>query len=126
MLWRQLRPAYRRLLRSGAEGQAVVRASKRLSQNRGVGAYAHELTLHLRFDDGSETTVTRIAEVKDLAGSKPGSVVPVRYDPDDHSRVEIDVIAIRRQKARARAESDSAAVADAEQSVAPNRSHPGA
>ncbi len=122
MLWRQLRPGYRKLLRSGAAGQAVVVKSKAVSENTGLGAYAHELTLRLRFDDGTETTVTRVAEVADLAGPRPGAVLPVRYDPNDHGKVEIDVAALREGKEQARERIDRAAIDAAEESVPPNRS----
>ncbi len=125
MLWRSLAPGYRRLLRSGAAGEAMVHAVKPLSENTGLGAYANELTLHVRFDDGSETTVTRVAEVSDLGGPGPGTIVPVRYDPRDHRRIEIDVAAVRERKERARREAERAAIEAAEESIAPDSSGDG-
>ncbi len=122
MLWRQLRPDYRKLLRRGAAGKAVVVKSRALSESTGLGAYTHELTLRLRFDDGTETTVTRVAEVSDVTAARPGAVVPVRYDPRDHDKVEIDVATIRETKQRAREQGDRAAIDVAEESVPPNHS----
>ncbi len=127
MLWRQLRPRYRKLLHSGAQGKAVVHAVKPLSQIReqgSSGVYASVLTLHLRFDDGTAVEVDRVAELGVLKSPSPGDIVPVRFDPDDHSRVEIDVPAIRDRKQRAAQMTDQAAIAAAEDEVSPAGSPP--
>jgi len=115
-------------LRSGTQGKAVVLAVKPLSQIReqgSSGTYASVLTLHLRFDDGTDVKVDLTAEVGVLGSPSPGDVVPVRFDPNDHSRVEIDVPAIRDRKQRAAQVTDQAAIAEAEAVVPPAHSGPG-
>ncbi len=124
MLWREMRPGHRKLLRGGTQGQGVVRHVKRLSQNTGKGSYASLVTLHMRFDDGTDVTVDRVVEVGVLRLPRPGDIVPVRFDPKDHRRLEVDVPAIRDRREHATQVAEAAAVAEAEEAVSPTPSRP--
>jgi hypothetical protein len=106
--------AYRRLLKKGTQGEAeIVRAESVLG---GVGRVAAtkgwNVTLQVKFDDGSTAEVERYLKNEEIssfskasraarrAGAdrwpelEAGGTLPIRYDPKDHSRVEIDTRAV--------------------------------
>lgn len=95
MLWKQLSPRYRKLLKTGQQGQAVVvsaKADRGGGSNVGPGIYGWNVTIRVKAPDGSvrdfkryiEATATRAFSIE------PGDTVPVRLDPDNPARVEID------------------------------------
>lgn len=80
-----------RLLREGAEAQALV-LDKRVYA---AGVQSNEATscryeLRVKFLDGTTSEISRRVWHRRLAGFQIGDLVPVRYDPDDRSKVEID------------------------------------
>jgi hypothetical protein len=80
-----------RLLREGAEAQALV-LDKRVYA---AGVQSNEATscryeLRVKFQDGTTSEISRRVWHRRLAGFQIGDLVPVRYDPDDRSKVEID------------------------------------
>jgi hypothetical protein len=98
-----------KLLKDGATAKAVVteaRSSGGQSYGGGPSAVVYHLRLRVQFDDGStaETscTVGNFVQGTDLFFSE-GDVAPVRYDPADRSKVELDVAAYTALK-QARAE----------------------
>lgn len=95
-----------------------------LRQNTGKGSYASVVTLHMCFDDGTDVTVDRVVEVGVLRLPRPGDIIPVRFDPKDHRRLEVDVPAIRDRKEHATQAAEAAAVAEAEGAVSPTPSRP--
>jgi Short C-terminal domain len=88
-----------RLLKDGATARAVVteaRSTGGQSYGAGSSAVVYRLRLRVQFDDGStaETAcnVGNFVQGTDLFFSE-GDVVPVRYDPTDRSKIELDVAA---------------------------------
>jgi hypothetical protein len=101
-----------RLLREGAKVSGVVVESvAHMGSSGGMGrggmagieggrhiANDYRVKVRVTFDDGS-TTETSARLRRDEVGSLiEGATVPVRYDPTDHSKVEIDVPALKAEK----------------------------
>lgn len=81
----------RKVLKNGAKAQAAVVSSDMTGMSNSHGAHKWRLDLHVQFDDGSTADVTCHAyEVNLASGYGPGQIVPVRYDPNDRSKVEVD------------------------------------
>lgn len=100
MLWKQLNPAYRKLLRTGQRGQAVVVEAKEDrggGSNVGPGIYGWYVTIRVRLPSGDTADHERYVEAGIVPDMQlgPGSMLPVRFDPDKPSRVEIDTAALR-------------------------------
>ena len=108
------------LMRDGAQVDGVVLEStfkhSRISGpgELSVGARIWRLKLHVQFEDGTTTEVERKVNEDDYGGAissedgrpfpSEGDIVPMRYDPKDHSRVEIDVAAIKAKRQEESAE----------------------
>jgi hypothetical protein len=100
-------------LRDGAKVEAVVIGMGGGSQRGALFG----LKLRVQFADGSKTEVYRRVGFhgpNDLPWFVEGSTVPVRYDPVDHSRVEIDLPALRAREQAERSARRERAIADAE------------
>jgi hypothetical protein len=68
----------------------------------------------VKFEDGSTAEISRRAFDRTLASAVVGDVIPVRYDPADRTKIELDRHAVvERQDAEAR-ERDAAAIARGE------------
>ena len=123
MLWKQLSPGYRKLLRSGAQGEAVVvEAKKETSRSDVVGVFGWTVTIRVKFADGTSADFERYIEAAHADDVDPGMVVPIRFDPDKRSKVEIDTEALdarRAQRASAAHAAQDAAVARAESQIKP-------
>ena len=76
-------------------------------------AQAKRVTVRVRFDDGSSTEVTQKLGVSSALFSV-GEIVPMRYDPADHSKMEIDLSAIEARQEVARQALAEMAIAAAE------------
>jgi hypothetical protein len=96
--------------KDGAKAEGVVLDIKMhqsfLDKTRpvGVGLPDQRVTLKATFEDGTQAEVQ--CEVDETDYREPfliGSVLPLRYDPKNRSRIEVDVAAI---KAGHRAEAD--------------------
>ena len=90
-------PGHRKkLLREGAEGQAVVLESKGVNIVAG-GASEFKLLLEVRFSDGSTAEHREKVKLTEIGPVmvKAGDILPVRYDPEDHSEVMVDAPAMR-------------------------------
>jgi hypothetical protein len=107
-----------KLSRDGAEAQALVLEKKIYATEVESGmTSACRYQLRVKFEDGSTTEISRRAFGDTLASAAVGDVIPVRYDPSDRSKIELDRHAIvERQKAQAR-ERDAAAIARGEQAL---------
>jgi hypothetical protein len=102
MLWKQLNPRYRKLLRNGQQGQAVVVDATRDGarddmRTDSTGVFGWNVTLRVTYDDGTTVEFDRYIEAEYADGIAPGAVVPIRFDPRKRSRVEIDTLAMRAQ-----------------------------
>lgn len=81
----------RKLLKNGAKAKAVVVDSDMTGMSNSQGAHKWRLRLSVQFDDGTTAEVSCHAYEVDLAaGYGAGQIIPVRYDPDDRSKVEVD------------------------------------
>jgi hypothetical protein len=85
-----------KLLTHGLEAKALVLDKRAYA----VGVQTNEVTacsytLLVKFQDGSEAEISRRVFHRELAGAAVGSLIPVRYDPKDKSKVEIDGAAIK-------------------------------
>ncbi|HTJ68361.1 MAG TPA: DUF3592 domain-containing protein [Actinospica sp.] len=83
------------LLKHGAETQGVVTSHKEISHDQYGGELDYSMHVRVRFEDGTETEIvhrwTKRAQVGSL---RVGDKVPVRYDPDDHTKAVIDMPAL--------------------------------
>lgn len=109
-----------RLLREGTPGRAVVLSSEWKRFDVKAGRLAHRLTLEVHYADGTTARIERSVSALEVGGAHTvGDVLPVRYDPADHTDVEIDVPAL---KAAQRSQDDllgEKRIAQARASLAP-------
>jgi Short C-terminal domain len=126
-----------KLLREGAEAQALVLDKKVRNiasepGRDGLKAYATfgiagdwanvgdalscTYSLRVRFEDGSTTEISRHVRGVSVSWVPVGDLLPVRYDPADRSKIEVDEPALKaRRDARARdAKADAIARGEAE------------
>ena len=61
----------------------------------------YRVTIRVKFPDGLTTEFKKWLDWHDVGQLYQGSVVPVRYDPSDHSKVVLDVPALEERHARA-------------------------
>jgi hypothetical protein len=100
MLWKQLNPRYRKLLRDGQQGQAVVVEAEADGarddvRTDSVGLFGWNVKIRVKYDDGTTTDFDRYIEARSADRIAPGVVVPIRFDAHKRSRVEIDTQAMR-------------------------------
>ncbi|MGP0050957.1 MAG: SHOCT domain-containing protein [Solirubrobacteraceae bacterium] len=117
----------KRLLRDGIEPNGVIIARQHPINDQGNPASSYPVQVRVRVDDGSTVDsrppwagisyVPGLYIEHDTEGQyEVGDIVPVRYDPADHSKIVVDHSALRAQHAtaqRARDEADEAAKAAA-------------
>lgn len=108
-------PGYGKLMREGTLGQAVVLSAR---WSRWDNTTMRVLTLRVHFDDGTTAEVTR-AERDAAIGIAldAGAIVPVRYDPHDHSKVEIDIKLKQQAREEAEHNADKLNIAAAERKL---------
>ena len=84
-----------RLLKHGAATQGVVTSHKEIDHDQFGTELDYSIRVRVRFPDGGETEIhhrwTKHAKVGSL---RVGDKVPVRYDPDDHSKAVLDMPAL--------------------------------
>jgi hypothetical protein len=107
-------PGHRKkLLREGAQAQAVVTECEgaNLTHN-GFSNWA--LVLEIHFEDGSTAEMHDKVSKSDVAPLlKVGDILPVRYDPDDHSDAVVDTPAVKAGADETRTAAQEAAVEQA-------------
>ena len=101
------------------EAQAVVLKTKWISENTQKGQYLLNVHLRVHFDDGSTTEFS--SHYHHIATE--GDVVKVRFDPNDHSKVELVDETWKEQRA-ARDKHKEDKVARAEQQLSPGAGPP--
>lgn len=104
----------KKLLRDGAQAQAIVREQEGAGFTRN-GYTADKLVLEVHFEDGSQAEVRDKVDKEDVGYRliKVGDILPVRYDPEDRSEAVVDVPAIRAQQEESRGQMGQGAVARA-------------
>lgn len=95
---------HHKLLREGEQGQGVV--TKRHDQAAESGTHSFsilfEIEGHIKFPDGTETEFkSEWLSSHKVGDIQEGEIVPVRYDPADHSKVVLDVVALEEKKTAA-------------------------
>jgi hypothetical protein len=122
-----------RLSREGAEAEAVVTSAELYQEgmraNWGTG-FTYDVGMRVHFEDG--TTAEIVRRIGGMAGTdlkfNVGDIVPVRYDPRNRGRIELDEDALRASQGQAREELqrhldkvNQQAVRDAEAKLAKKR-----
>jgi hypothetical protein len=83
----------------GAPASAVILSSKEYDLRGDSGGYSRvHLELEVHFPDGTTGTISCKAKTADVGIVFDGQIIPVRYDDNDRSKVEIDVPAITAQR----------------------------
>lgn len=81
----------RNLKKDGVRGQAVIREADMTGSTNSHGSHKWKLDLDVTYEDGSAGAASCTAWAFDIAaGFGRGETVPVLYDPEDRSRVEVD------------------------------------
>jgi hypothetical protein len=124
-------------MRDGEQAQALVLDVKQfghtaVGEGPGMGIF-FELKLRVQFDDGTTEDIARRVRLASLGGSSgaigatvtAGDLLPVRYDPEDRSKIEIDSAAVKQGKEAAREDSQRLAIQRGEEQLAA-ASSPGA
>ena len=94
-----------KLRRDGSQAQALVLEKKIYATEVESGmTSACRYQLRVKFADGSTSEISRRAFDHTLASAAVGDLIPVRYDPADRSKIELDRHAfVEQQQAQARA-----------------------
>ena len=83
------------LLKHGAETYGVVTSHKEIAHDQFGGELDYSMHVRVRFADGTETEIIHRWTKREKVGSlRVGDKVPVRYDPDDHTKAIIDMPAL--------------------------------
>lgn len=85
-----------KLYSEGAQTEGLV--VHRSDTTEGIN---YHLSVRVKFPDGSATEFKKWLDWHDVGQLYEGSVVPVRYDPSDHSKVELDVPALQARHGQA-------------------------
>jgi hypothetical protein len=95
----------KKLQKDGAQAKAVVLESKASGYTNGKGIRKWHLELRVQFDDGTTGEASCSGYPAGPAGAFiAGNIVPVRYWPDDRTKVEVDHDAIVAASEASRAE----------------------
>ena len=98
-----------KLLREGAQAEAVVTSvdlyQGGMRSNTGTG-FTYDVGMRVHFEDGTTSEIVR--RIGGMAGTDldfyVADTVPVRYDPNDRNKIELDEDALRARQQRARDE----------------------
>lgn len=83
------------LLKHGAETQGVVTNHKEISHDQFGSEIDYSMHVRVKFKDGTETEIIHRWTNRHKVGSlRVGDKVPVRYNPDDHTKAVIDIPAL--------------------------------
>lgn len=107
-----------KLSRDGTQTQALVLGKRVYAGGVESGmASACRYELRVKYQDGSTAEVSHRAFGYSLASAAVGDIIPVRYDPADRSKIELDRHAmLEQQKARGRG-IEATAIARGEQAL---------
>jgi hypothetical protein len=106
----------KKILESGAEAKAVVLETDMTGRSNRHAERLWKVKLRVQFDDGvAEAHCSMWA--KPFAGPAAGAILPVRYDPDDRSKVEVDVATINAGHDAAREDLEANLIEEAEQKL---------
>jgi len=86
----------KKLYKEGAQTEGLV--VHRSDTTEGIN---YHVTIRVKFPDGTTAEFKKWLDWHDVGQFHVGSVVPVRYDPSDHSKVVLDVPALEERHANA-------------------------
>jgi hypothetical protein len=119
---------HHKLLKEGQQGQGVVtkRHDQAVDSSTNKFSILFEIEGHIAFRDGTQAAFkSEWLSTHKVGDIRAGAIVPVRYDPSDHSKVVLDVVALeeqnkaeRRQDEAWQEEQKTKAIADADAEVA--------
>jgi hypothetical protein len=98
-----------KLLQEGAEAQGVVTELERRALANGGHAETYHVTVRVQFGDGSTAEIKRKLNENEAGKHFTGAILPLRYDPGDHSKIEIDLPKLKVALTAKRALSEQAA-----------------
>jgi hypothetical protein len=119
----QVLPAHSQLFKNGVQGQGVVSRHDTIATSQFGAETLYSVHVLFRFDDGTETEFSQGCSHDKVGTLEVGDKVPVRFDPQDHSKVVLDLPALEvrhQEKAaaaqayRQRADDEKVAKAQAE------------
>jgi hypothetical protein len=115
-----------KLLKNGATAQAAVIRSEMTGMSNSKGAHKWKLKLKVQFDDGTTADASCSAyEVNIGMGYGPGQILPVRYDPEDRTKVELDVPALQAERDSHKREGEEGLARLAEERLTRGEGHEG-
>jgi hypothetical protein len=107
----------KKILEGGAEAKAVVLATDMSGRTNRHAERLWKVKLRVQFDDGSTAEVDCSMWTKPFDGPAVGAIVPVRYDPSDRSKVEVDVASMNAGHDAALEELEANLIEEAEQKL---------
>src|SRR6476661_2394887 len=107
----------KRILESGAQTKAVVLETDMSGRSNRRAERLWKVKLRVQFNDGSTAEADCSMWAKPLSGPAVGGILPVRYDPDDHSKVEVDVAARGASQDAARKDLEANLIEEAEEKL---------
>src|SRR5689334_17717029 len=105
---------HHKLLTEGEQGQGVVTEKHVSASESSSNSFSFRIVLHghMTFPDGTRTEFkSDWLSTHNVGDPEEGAIVPVRYDPSDHSKVVLDVVAME-AKHKAEREKDQAWLED--------------
>jgi len=96
------------LLKHGVVAQGVVTSHKEISHDQYGSELDYSMHVRVKFEDGTETEIVHRWTKRTKVGSlRVGDKVPVRYDPDDHTKAVLDMPALEAAHAKTIAEAEA-------------------
>jgi phage baseplate assembly protein gpV len=107
----------KKILESGQKAKAVVLEADMSGRTNRHAERLWKVKLRVQFDDGSTAEADCSMWTKPFDGPAAGAILSVRYDPDDRSKVEVDVAAMNVGHDAAREELEANLIEEAEQKL---------
>ncbi len=105
-------------MQEGVSAQALVLDKKVYGSGYSTGkTKACGYHLRVKYEDGATAEITRRVWTSKLGHAQVGDLIPVRYDPEDRSKVEIDAPAMKAQQSAKMQEVKEQALASGEQDL---------
>jgi hypothetical protein len=107
-----------KLMREGVEARALVLEKNVFASGYSTNeAKACRYKVRVQFDDSSTSEVSLTVWNRELARARVGDLIPVRYDPADRSKIDIDGDALRAQQVEQERQVHEQAIARGEQEL---------
>jgi hypothetical protein len=107
-----------KLLRDGAEAKGLVIESKIATSGEGGTVDKYDVRVRVQFDDGSTSEISSHLLRHKVGYHYEGAILPVRYDAQDRSKIEIDVPALEAQFEARTAQVKASAIEQGERELA--------